>query len=307
MSFLPAKRRRGGEQPPHARLVRERHAGDVADLAQVGLLPEQVTLALANHQLIEEYAAPVLAGVDGRTARAYVLVGNTLYTWQLEPAELDKELEAPADRSLELLDRQGYPCITADTPAVAVLAPYGPRMPVAVVLTNGRLVWRELERGGAKSEYTAQLENGEEVTTAAWEMVGGDLAGGGGEAAGVQIMAFLGTTHGRVYRVGPLGGGGGRGGAGGVAISSGPMARPGGLTDYLPWRLRGPGPLESVRSLLVWEEGRGRHRTRRVMTLTGEGVHLYDASGVRARTRGLVRLEFCYMPPRLLLSVISMH
>lgn len=122
------------------------------------------------------------------------LVGNALFTWPLEPAELGRPLEEPADRSLELLDRQGYPCITAETPAVAVLCPLGPRAPVAVVLANGRLVYRELERGGAKGEYAAQLENGERVTTATWEVVGGDLAGAGAGAEGdgeVQVCVCI--------------------------------------------------------------------------------------------------------------------
>lgn len=96
------------------------------------------------------------------------LLGNVLFTWTLEPAELGRPLAEPADRSLELLDRQGYPCITPETPAVAVLCPLGPRAPVAVVLSNGRLVYRELERGGTKGEYEAQLEGGERVGTRVW-------------------------------------------------------------------------------------------------------------------------------------------
>jgi hypothetical protein len=113
-------------------------------------------------------------------------VGNDLYMWSLEAAELGRALEEPADRSLELLDRQGRPCVSAEDPAVAVLCPLGARAPVAVVQASGRLVYRELERGGAKAEYAAQLEGGERVTTAVWEVVGGDLAAGGTEG-GVPV------------------------------------------------------------------------------------------------------------------------
>lgn len=49
-------------------------------------------------------------------------------------------------------------------------------------------------------------------------------------------MAFLGTSHGRVYRVGPLGTAGSSSSSG---IASGPMHKPQGLADYLPWRIRG--------------------------------------------------------------------
>ena len=111
-------------------------------------------------------------------------MGNALFTWPLEVAELGRALEEPADRSLELLDRQGYPCVTAETPAVAVLCPLGARAPVAVVLANGRLVYRELERNGAKAEYAAQLEGGERVTAATWEVVGGQ---GAAEEGDVQV------------------------------------------------------------------------------------------------------------------------
>lgn len=202
-------------------------------------------------------------------------MGNALFTWPLEAVELGRTLEEPADRSLELLDRQGFQCVTAETPAVAVLCPLGARAPVAVVLANGRLVYRELERNGTKAEYAAQLESGERVTAATWEVVGGE----GPEEGEVQVrpsipisllyrgrrsrphtvniceayhpwgpllrpsrpqvMAFLGTSHGRVYRVGPLGSAAGS--ASGIA--SGPMHKPQGLADYLPWRIRGGLPV----------------------------------------------------------------
>lgn len=160
------------------------------------------------------------------------LVGNELYTWELYATELGRELELPPERAMELLDRQGHACVTDDAPAVAVLAPFGPNVPLAVVLSNGRLIWREFDRGGAKSEYTAQLEAGEIVTAATWDVVSGDLLDS--DDRHVQIMAFLGTSHGRVYRVGPLGAA-----AGGAEIASGPMNKPAGIQDYLPWRLRG--------------------------------------------------------------------
>src|SRR6056297_775437 len=151
MSFLPAKRRRGGKQAVQVRSLRNYLLVDNADQGQVGLLPESVACNLSGCD-----ASSILAGVDDRTARAYILAGNRLFTWRLEPAELDKEMQAPTDTCLELLDRQGLPCVTTSAPAVTVLAPAGPRMPVAVVLSNGRLIWRELERGGANSEYMAQ-------------------------------------------------------------------------------------------------------------------------------------------------------
>lgn len=53
-----------------------------------------------------------------------------------------------------------------------------------------------------------------------------------------KVMAFLGTSHGRVYRVGPIGSAGGSGGSA-TGIASGPMHKPQGLADYLPWRIRG--------------------------------------------------------------------
>ncbi len=172
-------------------------------------------------------------------------MGNTLYTWGLEPAELGRALEEPADRSIDLFDRSGRACVDAEHPAVAVLCPLGARAPVAVVLASGRLVYRELERGGAKAEYAAQLEGGERVTAATWEVVGGDLAAEGGGDDDVQVMAFLGTSHGRVYRVGPLGTAGSSG-SNTSGIASGPMHKPQGLADYLPWRIRGEQGLVSA-------------------------------------------------------------
>ena len=189
--------------------------------------------------------------MDDIPLQTYSLVGNTLYTWQLEPAELGREIELPADRSLELVDRQGHACVTQAFPAAAVLAPCGPRLPVAVVLQNGRLVWRELDRGGAKSEYTvshserqnalparhhhsfprgpvrqAQLEPGEMVTCASWAPV---------HSAKVlqddsQVIAYLGTSHGRVYRVGPLGAAASLTAAATNTVSSGPMTKPSGFS-----------------------------------------------------------------------------
>jgi hypothetical protein len=50
----------------------EGEAERVADLAVAGLMPEQVALALQqNAQRPPRQRAPLLAGVDARTARAY--------------------------------------------------------------------------------------------------------------------------------------------------------------------------------------------------------------------------------------------
>ncbi len=61
-------------------MLLEGHGGDgVADVALVGLLPEQVSGALhANAQKARRQREAVLAGVDARTARAYTCVDDLL-------------------------------------------------------------------------------------------------------------------------------------------------------------------------------------------------------------------------------------
>ena len=58
----------------------------------------------------------------------------------------------------------------------------------------------------------------------------------------------------------------------------------------------GPGPQEGVRSLLAWE---GPERgARRVLTLTGECLHLYDAHGVGVFWRLIsFFMERCHLSP----------
>lgn len=89
-SLLPAKRPRsevaggggGGGGELRARLLEEQalwEEGPLADVALVGLMPEQVAAALqGNAQRPRRQREPVLAGVDARTARAYTYVDALL-------------------------------------------------------------------------------------------------------------------------------------------------------------------------------------------------------------------------------------
>lgn len=74
MSYTPAKRRR--PEVPKASILKS--SSKEADLAQIGLLPEQVSLALSQNAR-DGAMAKVVAGIDARTARAYMYVAFSLY------------------------------------------------------------------------------------------------------------------------------------------------------------------------------------------------------------------------------------
>ena len=120
--------------------------------------------------------SPPCSPLGHKPARPYFLpfpvnrlVKNALYTWHCQPTEIGRHLEAPSEQWQELLDRQGNACITPLTPAVAVLCPgVGQAATAAVVLSTGRVLWREMDKGAKRDEYTVRRRVREGMDRGAW-------------------------------------------------------------------------------------------------------------------------------------------